>query len=87
MLTTIRYFRDEYEAHIRDKRCPAKVCTALIKYAILEDACTGCTLCARNCPVKCISGERKKVHVIEQEQCVKCGMCHSVCRFEAVRVE
>ena len=87
VLTTIRYFRNEYEAHIREKRCPAKVCTALIAYSILEDKCTGCTLCARNCPVKCISGERKKVHVIDQQQCVKCGMCYSVCRFEAVRVE
>lgn len=86
-LTTIRYFRDEYVAHIKDSRCPAKVCKALIEYQILEDKCTGCTACAKNCPVQCISGERKAVHVINQMECVKCGMCLSVCRFDAVRVE
>ena len=86
-LTTIRHFRDEYEAHIKDSRCPAKVCKALIRYQILEDKCTGCTVCAKNCPVNCISGERKAVHVIDQKECVKCGMCLSVCRFDAVRVE
>ena len=86
-LTTIRYFRDEYEAHIKDKRCPAKVCKALITYGILEDKCTGCTLCARNCPAKAIEGERKEVHLIVQDKCIKCGICHDVCRFDAVRVE
>ncbi len=87
VLTTLRYFRDEYEAHIHDKRCPAHVCKPLIQYCILEDKCTGCTLCDRNCPVQCISGERKQVHVIEQEKCIKCGMCASVCRFDAVKVD
>jgi len=87
VLTTIRYFRHEYEAHIRDKRCPARVCKSLIKFQILEDKCTGCTLCAHNCPVACISGERKKLHVIDQDACIKCGMCFQVCRFDAVRVE
>jgi NADH:ubiquinone oxidoreductase subunit F (NADH-binding)/(2Fe-2S) ferredoxin len=86
-ITTIRYFRDEYEAHIKDKKCPAKVCKALIEYSILEDKCTGCTLCGRNCPVKAIEGERKKVHFIVQDKCIKCGICHNVCRFDAVRVE
>ena len=87
VLTTIRYFRDEYEAHIRDKRCPAGVCKALITYSIDPEKCTGCTVCARNCPVDCISGERKQTHVIDQEKCIKCGMCYSVCNFDAVRIE
>ncbi len=86
-LTTIRYFRHEYEAHIREKRCPAGVCKPLIHYTILEDKCTGCTLCAKNCPVKCITGERKAPHVIDQAACIKCGMCKDVCKFAAVRVE
>jgi NAD-dependent dihydropyrimidine dehydrogenase PreA subunit len=87
VLTTIRYFRHEYEAHINEKRCPSHACKSLIKYGILEDKCTGCTLCARNCPVSCISGERKKLHVINQDACIKCGMCFQVCRFDAVKVE
>ncbi|HUV09030.1 MAG TPA: NADH-quinone oxidoreductase subunit NuoF [Spirochaetia bacterium] len=87
VITTIKYFRDEYEAHIREKRCPAKICKALIQYSILEDKCTGCTLCAKNCPVAAITGERKLVHVIDQEKCIKCGICQSVCKFDAVGVE
>jgi Pyruvate/2-oxoacid:ferredoxin oxidoreductase delta subunit len=87
VLTTLKYFRDEYEAHIRDKRCPAKQCKALIRYLILEDKCTGCTVCARNCPTDAIRGTRKEVHVIEQEKCIKCGVCKSVCNFDAVGVE
>ncbi len=87
VLTTIKYFREEYEAHIREKRCPAGECKELITYRILEDACTGCTLCSRNCPVDAIAGERKQVHVIDLETCIKCGMCHTVCRFDAVKVE
>jgi NADH:ubiquinone oxidoreductase subunit F (NADH-binding)/(2Fe-2S) ferredoxin/NAD-dependent dihydropyrimidine dehydrogenase PreA subunit len=87
VLTTLRYFRDEYLAHIRDKRCPAGVCKALIHYSILPDMCTGCMACAKNCPVSCISGERKKLHVIDRERCIKCGMCYSVCNYDAVRVE
>jgi NADH:ubiquinone oxidoreductase subunit F (NADH-binding)/(2Fe-2S) ferredoxin/NAD-dependent dihydropyrimidine dehydrogenase PreA subunit len=87
VLTTIRYFRNEYLAHIRDKRCPAGVCKALIRYLILPDKCTGCMACAKNCPVSCISGERKKLHVIDQQACIKCGMCYSVCNYDAVRVE
>jgi len=87
VLTTIRYFRHEYEAHIRDKKCPSRVCKPLIAYSILADKCTGCTACARNCPVNVISGERKKIHVIDQENCIKCGMCFSVCKFDAVKVE
>jgi NADP-reducing hydrogenase subunit HndC len=87
VLTTIRYFRHEYEAHIRDRRCPGGVCKSLIRYRILEDKCTGCMACAKNCPVNCIAGERKKLHVIDQDRCIKCGMCKSVCRFDAVRIE
>jgi len=86
VLTTIRYFRNEYEAHIREKRCPAGVCKALITYSIDPENCTGCMACAKNCPVACISGERKQTHVINQEKCIKCGMCYSVCNFDAVRV-
>jgi NADH:ubiquinone oxidoreductase subunit F (NADH-binding) len=87
VLTTIKYFREEYEAHIHEKRCPAKQCKALIRYLILEDKCTGCTVCARNCPVSCITGERKKLHVIDDEQCIRCGICYTVCKFDAVRVD
>ena len=87
VLTTIKYFREEYEAHIRDKKCPAKQCKALIRYSILEDKCTGCTVCAGNCPAKAIQGMRKKLHVIEPEKCIKCGVCVSVCKFNAVRIE
>jgi NADH-quinone oxidoreductase subunit F len=85
VLTTIKYFRDEYEAHIKEHRCPAGECTELISYSVIEDKCRGCTLCARNCPVNAISGELKKPHVINKDKCVKCGKCYSVCRFGAVR--
>jgi len=86
VLSTIRYFRDEYEAHIREKRCPAGVCKALITYSIDPEACTGCRLCAKNCPQECISGERKKPHVIDTSKCIKCGVCRDACTFDAVRV-
>ncbi len=87
VLSTLRYFRDEYEAHIFEKRCPARVCPALISYHILEDKCTGCTACARRCPVQAISGEKKKPHVIDQDKCIKCGACIATCRFEAITKE
>ncbi len=82
--STLKYFRHEYEAHIHEKRCPAKVCRALISYEILEDACTGCTVCARNCPVNAISGERRHTHVIDPDICIRCGICMQVCNFNAV---
>jgi len=84
VLTTIKYFRDEYDAHIRDKKCPAGSCSPLVDFFIDPEKCTGCTLCAKNCPVEAISGEPKKVHTIDTEKCVKCGKCVTVCNFEAV---
>jgi len=84
VLSTLTHFREEYLAHVRDKRCPAKKCTALIHYEIDPEKCVGCTACARNCPVECISGERRQPHVIDQSRCIKCGRCFQVCRFDAV---
>lgn len=86
VLTTIRYFRDEYEAHINEKRCPAVACKQLINYYILPDKCEGCQICFRNCPVQAIAGDRRMVHVIDQEKCIKCNTCLTVCpeRFSAV---
>jgi NADH-quinone oxidoreductase subunit F len=86
VLTTIKYFRDEYEAHIRDKKCPAMVCTNLLTYEVDESKCTGCTVCARNCPVDAISGERKELHHIDQDVCIKCGVCYTKCKFDAIKL-
>ena len=84
VLSTLRYFKDEYLAHIEEKRCPAYVCRDLVSYEINEEACTGCTLCARKCPVRAIKGEVKKPHRIDQDVCISCGACYEVCRFNAV---
>lgn len=86
VLTTIKYFRNEYEAHIRDKKCPAKACTKLLTYEVDEENCTGCTVCAKNCPVDAIDGEKKEIHFIRQEDCIKCGMCLTKCKFEAIKI-
>ncbi|MEW6413145.1 MAG: NADH-quinone oxidoreductase subunit NuoF [Candidatus Zixiibacteriota bacterium] len=83
VLTTLKYFRSEYEAHIRDKKCPAHVCSSLLTYTI-NDNCTGCTVCATACPTEAIFGERKRLHMIDQNKCIKCGKCFTVCRFDAV---
>jgi len=86
VLTAIRYFRDEYEAHIKEKRCPALVCTELVSYYIDPDKCQGCQICLRNCPVEAISGGKRMVHIVDQGKCIKCGVCFDVCpsRFGAV---
>jgi NAD-dependent dihydropyrimidine dehydrogenase PreA subunit len=84
VLTTIRYFRDEYDAHIRDKKCPAKQCKPLLTYSIDAEKCIGCTSCARKCPAEAISGEKKKPHAIDPAKCIKCGLCLTNCRFGAV---
>ena len=86
VLTTLRYFRDEFEAHINEKRCPAGECTALITYSINPEKCVGCTKCARNCPVHAISGSVKAVHSIDPSVCIKCGKCAENCSFGAVEV-
>ncbi len=87
VLSTLKYFRGEYLAHIRDKRCPAGQCEALIRYSINPEACTGCTACAKPCPTGAITGEARKTHVIDDDKCIRCGVCRDVCRFNAVEVK
>ncbi|MBA3028557.1 MAG: NADH-quinone oxidoreductase subunit NuoF [Desulfobacteraceae bacterium] len=84
VLTTILYFRDEYEQHIKDKKCKAGVCKPLFHYEIDDNACTGCGVCARKCPQEAIAGEKKKPHVLSQEKCIKCGICYDACKFNAL---
>ncbi len=85
VLSTLRYFRDEYEAHVKEHRCPAGVCKALLHYVIDPEKCKGCTACSRVCPVDAISGEVKKAHVIDTDKCIKCGACIEKCRFDAIK--
>jgi NADH:ubiquinone oxidoreductase subunit F (NADH-binding)/NAD-dependent dihydropyrimidine dehydrogenase PreA subunit/(2Fe-2S) ferredoxin len=87
VLTTVKYFREEYEAHIRDHKCPGKTCKALIKFSINAEACTGCTACAKQCSADAITGKKKEPHVIDQDKCIQCGICFDVCKFDSVVID
>ena len=87
VLSTLRYFRDEYEAHILDDTCPSKICKGLITYSVIPENCTGCMVCLRNCPADAIRGEKKEVHVIDIDACTRCGTCASLCKFDAILVQ
>ncbi|MBE6687676.1 MAG: NADH-quinone oxidoreductase subunit NuoF [Ruminococcaceae bacterium] len=87
VLTTIKYFKNEYDAHINNKKCPAKECTALLSYTIAPEKCRGCTLCAKKCPVSAISGEKGKAFSIDGEKCIKCGQCITLCKFGAISAD
>lgn len=84
VLSTLKYFRDEYEAHVKDKRCPSGTCQKLVQFFVLADKCVGCTACVRVCPVNCITGTVKHVHTIDQTRCIKCGACFQTCKFHAI---
>jgi NAD-dependent dihydropyrimidine dehydrogenase PreA subunit len=87
VLSTLRYFNDEYEAHIREKKCPAGVCRALIRYSIDPEKCKGCMLCNKQCPLEAITGKPREPQIIDEEKCIKCGVCRESCKFEAVLVD
>ncbi len=87
VLSTLRYFRHEYETHIHQKKCFAGVCKSLVRFAINDETCKGCGLCLRDCPTKAISGEKKEPHHIDTESCVQCGVCYEDCPFDAVIVK
>lgn len=87
VLSTLRFFKDEYIAHVRDKKCPAHVCKSLMSYEIIADKCRGCTACKRVCPVNAISGEVKQPHVIDKSVCIKCGACIQKCKFDAIVIK
>ncbi|NLD46991.1 MAG: 4Fe-4S binding protein, partial [Clostridiaceae bacterium] len=84
VLSTLKYFKDEYIAHVRDKKCPAGVCKSMMSYVIHADACKSCGICAKQCPVGAISGEKKVPYVIDQNKCIKCGVCMEKCPFKAI---
>ncbi|MCH5206831.1 MAG: 4Fe-4S binding protein, partial [Oscillospiraceae bacterium] len=84
VLSTLRYFKDEYIAHVKDKKCPAGVCKSLMSIQIVPDKCKGCSLCSKKCPVGAISGELKSPFTIDQSKCIKCGVCMSSCKFSAI---
>jgi NADH-quinone oxidoreductase subunit F len=86
VLTTLKYFREEYIDHIQNKCCPAKHCRDLIRFRVIKEACTGCTLCAKVCPTQAAVGERKAVHTIDEALCIKCGLCFQACRFNAIEI-
>ena len=85
-MSTLKYFKDEYLAHVNEGRCPAGVCKELITYNIVAEKCTGCMICAKRCPEDTIRGEKKKPHEIIQDKCIKCGICQDVCKYDAVTV-
>jgi NADH:ubiquinone oxidoreductase subunit F (NADH-binding)/Pyruvate/2-oxoacid:ferredoxin oxidoreductase delta subunit len=87
VLSTIRYFKDEYLAHVLEGKCPAKVCKPLITFRVIEDACTGCQLCRLKCPAEAVMGAKKEPHHILQEKCIKCGTCYEGCKFDAIAVD
>ena len=87
VITTINYFRHEYESHIRDKKCSAGVCKNLFYYEIDSEECTGCRVCAKKCPQDAITGEKKEPHHLEQDKCIKCSICYEVCKFNAVIIK
>ena len=87
VMSTLKYFREEYETHLKDKKCPAGVCKDLITYTVIEENCPGCLVCLRNCPEDAITGAKKEVHHIDIEKCTRCGICFAVCKFDAIRVE
>lgn len=87
VLSTLRYFRKEYEVHIRERRCPAKVCKDLVTYFIEAELCRGCLVCKKLCPQEAIIGERKEPHRINQDKCISCGVCLENCKFDAVKIK